>query len=260
MALTDFLLLAAGAGAAYYMLRPKKKVETTQELLEYVDISQDGIIELPGNKYRLVIEVEPVNMALRSLQEQAAIWLGFKNMVNSLNLPVTFLIQTRYLNLKDYLAWLKNINSDSPESIKAHLDEHIGYLQKKAEGKHLRDRRYFVILKIDAASLGVESGIQIDSPILDAAAKLVPKKVKASGDVKRNASIELFEAASIIRSLLDAIEIRTAILDRKAVLDFLYQTFNRDMAPFARLEEANAQNMFSLFVASTTPERVLASI
>ncbi|OPX90836.1 MAG: hypothetical protein A4E53_00816 [Pelotomaculum sp. PtaB.Bin104] len=263
MAFTDYLLLAAGAGAVYYLLRPQKKAESTQELLDYVDISQEGIIELTGNKYRLVIEVEPINMALRSLQEQATIWLSFKNLINSLNLPTTFLIQTRYLNLKDYLDWLRSLNHGKPENIKKLTEEHIEYMQKKTEGKHLRDRRYFIILKIDAASAGVEGGIQIDNPILDTLVKSIPKTKSArisTEGMRQNAQTELFESASLIRGNLDAMGIHSAVLNKKAVLELLYQTFNRDMAPFARLEEVQAQNMLSLFMNSRTPETVLTNI
>ncbi|MCL6478324.1 MAG: hypothetical protein K6T65_07885 [Peptococcaceae bacterium] len=263
MAVTDYLLLAAGAGAVYYLLRPQKKAETTQELLDYVDISQEGIIELTGNKYRLVIEVEPINMALRSLQEQAAIWLSFKNLINSLNLPTTFLIQTRYLNLKDYLDWLRSLNQGKPENIKKLAEEHIDHMQKKTEGKHLRDRRYFIILKIDAASAGIESGLKIENPVLDTLVKSISKTGNArmsTDEMRQNAQTELFESASIIRGNLDAMGIRSAVLGRKAVLELLYQTFNRDMAPFARMDEVQAQNMLSLFMESKTPETVLANI
>jgi len=260
VSITDFLFLVLAAGVVIYLLRPTKKIETTQELLDYKDISPDGIIELPDNKYRLVIEVEPVNMALRSFEEQAAIWLGFKNMVNSINIPVTFLVQTRYLDLKDYLEGLRRFNSSRPDNIKSMAEEHIEYLARKTEGKHLRDRRYFIILKVDPASAGVESGIQVDNQLLDMVVKNIPspqKSVISPAEIRKNAETELLEAASVIRGALDGIEIRSVQLDRKMVLEMLYQTFNRDLAPFARLEEADAREMFSLFAVSKTPETVL---
>ena len=100
MAVTDFLLLGAGIGAAYYLLRPQKTKETSQELLDITDVTEDGIIELPGFKFRTVIEVVPINMALRSFDEQAAIWIGFRNLLNSLSVACTFLVQTQYLNVR----------------------------------------------------------------------------------------------------------------------------------------------------------------
>ena len=258
MALLDFLLLGAGAGAAYYLLKPPKKIDSVQELLDFKEITPSGIIELPGNKYRLVIEVEPINMNLRSIQEQAAIWLGFRNMVNALTIPVTFLIQTRYLNLKNYFDELQRFNANRPEKIKNLAMEHIKHLQQKTEGKHLRDRRYFIILKVDSASQGVESGIQIENQLINTVIKAIPNpnRQNISPEVaKKAATDDLFETASIIMSSLEAVEIMSMILDKKAVLEMLYQTFNRDLAPFMTLEDADSMGMFSLFVESVTPEK-----
>lgn len=262
MALTDILMLAAGAGGVYYLFRPQKKAETAQDLFDYKEITPEGVIELPGDKFRLVLEVEPINMALRSVAEQATIWLGFKNLVNALTFPTSFLLQTRYLNLKDYLEWLRSINQNSTDIIKKLVEDHIEYLQKETEGKYLRDRRYFIVLKIDAASAGVESGVQIDNPILDTVVKSIPKwKPKlASPENGKNAVDDLVEAASIIRSSLEAIGIHSAMLNKKAVLELLYQTFNRDMAPVALLDDVQSQNMMSLFMESKTPDMVLDSL
>jgi hypothetical protein len=262
MALTDILMLAAGAGGIYYLFRPTKKAETAQDLFDYKDITPEGVIELSGDKFRLVLEVEPINMALRSMAEQATIWLGFKNMANTLTIPTTFLLQTRYLNLKDYLERLRANNQNSPELIKKLAEKHIEYLQRETEGKNLRDRRYFIILKIDAASAGVESGIQIENPILDTVVKSIPKNrpKTSSPELRKNAVDDLTEAASIVRTSLEAIGIHSATLNKKAVLELLYQTFNRDMAPVAMLEDVQSQNMMSLFMESRTPEMVLDSL
>lgn len=257
MTFLDLLLLSAGAGAVYYLFKPQKKTDSAQELLDFNDIDPSGIIELPGNKYRLVIEVEPINMNLRSIQEQAAIWLGFRNMVNALTIPVTFLIQTRYLNLKNYFDGLQRLNANRPEKIRNLAMEHIKHLKQKTEGKHLRDRRYFIILKVDAASQGIESGIQIENQLIDTIVKAIPNpnRQNISPEVARKAATDdLFEMASIIMSSLEAVEIRSMMLNKKQVLEMMYQTFNRDLAPFKSLEDADSMGMFSLFVESRTPE------
>ncbi len=258
MAFLDWLLLAGGAGTAYYLLRPSKKVDNVQELLEYKDVSPEGVIELANYKYRLVLEIEPVNMVLRSFEEQSAIWMGFKNLINSITTPTTLLIQTRYLNLKNYLDELERFNSNRPKHIKNLAMDHIQHLTKKTEGKHLRDRRYFIILKLDGTTTGIESGVRIENQLIDAALKSLPKKTNLSTkEIRKNAKDELLEAASFIANMLDAIEINVMQLNRKTVLEMIYQTFNRDLAPFARLEEADALGMFSLFVESKTPDIVL---
>jgi hypothetical protein len=100
--------------------------------------------------------------------------------------------------------------------------------------------------------------MQVDNQLLDMVVKNMPKKSgMSSEELGKNAETELVEAASVIRGALEGIEIQCCQLNRKAVLEMLYQTFNRDMAPFARLEEADAEEMFSLFTVSSTPGQVV---
>ncbi|MCF8010916.1 MAG: TraC family protein [Clostridiales bacterium] len=259
----NILLLLGGAGAVFYLFRPRKKMDTVQELLDYKNISPDGVIELPHDKFRVVMEVEPVNMALQSFNEQSAIWLGFKNMLNSVNIPLTFLVQTRYLNLKDYLNMLKRYNSESPEHIQRLVGQHVNYLAEKTEGRQVRDRRYFIILKVDASSIGVGSGIDIDNQLVNMLVKKLPdvnKSKISSQEIKNSARDELNEACSLLASNLDNMGINCTQLNKKGVADMLYQTFNRDMAPFARMEEADSNEMFSLFVKSQTPGAAVSQI
>ena len=202
-------------------------------------------------------------MSLRSVQEQAAIWLGFRNMVNALDMPATFLIQTRYLNLRNYFDELQRYNANRPEKIKNLALEHIKSLGKKTEGKHLRDRRYFIIIKADPTSQSIEGGIQIENQFIDTLIKAIPRinKKNISPEVaKKAASDDLFEMASIAMNTLEAVEIRSMILNKKQVLEMMYQTLNRDLAPFTLLEDADSRGMFSLFTESQTPERFLSEL
>lgn len=256
MAFADLLLLGAGAGLVYYLLKPQKQKETTQELLKFTDISDDGIIELPGFKFRACVEVVPVNMALRSFEEQAAIWAGFRNLLNSLTVACTFLIQTRYLNIRDYIENLKARSKDLPGSFLPYAEELASWLNAKVEGKSLRDRRYFVILKTDAGALE-EEGIRVENELFDAALKSISKVGKAKlppAEIRRQARDQLNEARNYVLSAFSGMDIAAFPLDRKGVLEMLYQTFNRDSASFfpQSFDEPPV-----LFPASRTPGDVL---
>jgi hypothetical protein len=234
LAVTDFLLLGAGIGAAYYLLRPQKTKETSQELLDITDVTEDGIIELPGFKFRTVIEVVPINMALRSFDEQAAIWIGFRNILNSLSTSCTFLVQTQYLNIRDYVEYIKANTKKLPGEFIPYADELASWLTSKIEGKSLRNRRYYVILKTDASGIS-EEGIRIDSEIVDTIAKSVSNasKTKMSSDeIRKQAYDQLSEARNLIIGGFTGMGIAAHPLYKKEVLEMLYQTFNRDSASF----------------------------
>jgi hypothetical protein len=257
--LTNIILLAAAAGIIYYLLRPRKKRETTQELINFKDVSDDGMIELPGNKYRVVLEVIPVNMALRSFEEQAAIWAGFRSMLNSFIVPCTFLIQTRFLNISNYIELIKQQSANLPGTLASYADDLSSWLNKKIEGKTIRDRRYFIILKTDA-SLVTEEGIRVESEMFDIALKAISNmgKIKLSSkEVETQAKDQLQEAKNIVLGSLSGVDIAVFPLDKKGVLDMLYQTFNRDSAVFM---EQSFDKTPVMYPTSNTPDTVLKKL
>jgi hypothetical protein len=204
----------------------------------------------------VVIEVIPVNMALRSFEEQAAIWAGFRSMLNSFIVPCTFLIQTRFLNISNYIELIKYQSASLPGTLASYADDLSSWLNKKIEGKTIRDRRYFIILKTDA-SLVTEEGIRVESEIFDIALKAVSNmgKIKLSSkEVETQARDQLQEAKSIVLGSLSGVDIAAFPLDKKGVLDMLYQTFNRDSAVFM---EQSFNEVPVLYPTSDTPDSVL---
>lgn len=260
MSLSSLGAVGAMAAAFFLIYKNKKNNEikaptTTQELIRYKNITLDGIVELENHQYRLVVEVEPVNFKLKSQAEQEALWVGFRDMINALTVPVTFLVQIRHLDLKDYVNNLKNANSKSPTpELQEYGDCICNYLSEKTD--NIRDRRHYIILKIDAqATASIDSGIKIENEAINALlSDLKPKKSKLShGEIRDLAHQELVNMAALIQGCLIGMEIPSVRLNREGLLDLIYSTFNRDLAPHARLVDASAQEMFSLTTRSLTP-------
>ena len=73
---------------------------------DQIDIQsvKNGVLILPGNKYRKVLSVSPVNFELRSEDEQDAIIDTYESFLNSLGHPLQILIRTRELDMDKYLS------------------------------------------------------------------------------------------------------------------------------------------------------------
>ena len=99
--------MVATLGVAIFLLffnrKPQEEADSTQDLLRYKSISPDGIIELPDGLYRLVLEVEPINIALMNDAEQEAAWTTFREMINILTVNFYFCVQSRHMDLKEYM-------------------------------------------------------------------------------------------------------------------------------------------------------------
>jgi hypothetical protein len=261
--LIENVLTAAAIAAVIFLFvtnKKPKKMDTTQELFDYTNISNDGLVQLPGQRYRKVIEVYPVNMATKSVREQAGIWDAFRTMINSLTVPVTFLVQSTHLNNTDYIVKVRNILQETENpALKVYGESYIKHVYNLSENRSLQSKKYYIITKIDVSADTVDSGVNIDDNTVaiavNAILKSTDKPAKLSDEeAERLARSELDNITTVIGSYLSQMGIRFKVLDKKGVVDMAYTTYNRDLASIVSTKEVDAIEAFSLFTRSKTPD------
>ncbi len=81
---------------------------STQDFLELEEI-KEGVIVLKNKTLRGVLMVSSQNFALKSEEEQSATIYQFQNFLNSLDFSCQIIVQSRKLNITDYLEKLKEL-------------------------------------------------------------------------------------------------------------------------------------------------------
>lgn len=252
-----FGVVAAGLCFLLFGMKKGKKINTCQDLLNYREINPDGIIELPGLRFRVVMEVEPVNESLKSFRERQGLWLGFRNLVQTINIPYTLKIETRFLDLREYLRAITECSDRKTPLLREYGYELSHWLERKSENRQNRDRRCYIILKIDSVSKGIESGVKTGNPLLNNAISSLSGLQKSGlpeRELRKMAMDELRIMSGVVRSALESMDIVSRQLNMQEVLDMIYSTFNRDLAPCCPITDADREGMFSLFMTSQTPE------
>jgi len=241
----------------FFGLKKEKKAVTCQDLLTFREIYPDGIIELPGLRFRLVVEVEPVNESLKSFKERQSLWLGFRNLVQTINIPYTLKIETRFLDLREYLESIKECSGKKEYLLRDYGYELSQWLDKKSENRQNRDRRCYIILKIDSAAKGIEGGVKTGNPIINNAISSLSGLQRAGipeKELRKMAVDELRVMGGVVSSTLEGMDIVSRQLNRQEVLDMIYSTFNRDLAPHFSIHDAEREELFSIFMTSDTPQ------
>lgn len=235
------------AALIWYLSDKKKPASSLDELIAYKEIHPNGVVELENYRYRLVLEYEPINIDQMSASEKAIVWLGFREYLNCLLMPVTHIIQSRKLDLKNYFTEIKAFNQDSDEKIKKYAEEYAAYYSQRAERQ--RDHKYYAILSFDALELAsIDSGIKVDNDFLNAFTQRGKKKkdAKMSPDEYQTLAFnELDDQTAVIQYTLGSLEINVRRLGKLEVADFLNHTLNRDLAPVCTVWEAHQYQMFS---------------
>lgn len=108
---------------------------------------KDGVLVLPGTKYRVVLETSAINFELKSEEEQDQIIDTFQNFLNGLPCPVQILIRTREVDIDGYLEDFMNTNNHEKDKIyKTQLKEYGRFIKKLVSGNKILSRRFYLII------------------------------------------------------------------------------------------------------------------
>lgn len=200
--------------------KPRAAAPTSaQSFLGFTDI-RDGIIILPGNRYRAVIEViGMVNFPLLSDTEQENIEASFRTLVASLNFPVQFYMQTRQVDLREQIARIQQAKQTLPEPLQESAKALEEYLAAWMKASPLVQKN-FVVIEYDAKP--GEGGFVV-------------------------AKQELLHRVEIVGAELSK-WLRWRRLTTDEIIELLYTITNKDKSKYARASDAVEHGFFAPYV------------
>jgi hypothetical protein len=127
------------------MIKLNRKVSSRSQI--NIKEVKEGVLILPGNKYRMIVETSAVNFELKSEEEQDQIIDTFQNFLNSLPCPVQILIRTREVDIDGYLEEFMQHKLQEKESVyKEQIDEYSLFIKKLISGNKILSRKFFVVI------------------------------------------------------------------------------------------------------------------
>lgn len=230
------------AGLAVFLFKTRRKPpDKISELFSFRKIAPDGLIDLDGRRFRLVLEVDPINLALKSAGEQNAVWNAFRSALASLKCNLTLLVQTQYLDLSEYIRQQKAFAESAPtEELRDTAERLVGFFRQKFEESAHRTRKYYIILRHDYT---LER-----NPLISARRKKEEKE-----NIELIARQELEDSRNILTAALSPVGLRITQLTRHEVLQMIYRTLCRQLANIQPIEKADYAEAFCVVSRSATP-------
>ncbi|MGG1878818.1 hypothetical protein ABDI30_14760 [Paenibacillus cisolokensis] len=252
------ILILVLAAFAFYFLKYRKKEQslTVQELIgaKTSKVTWDGLAH-NGNHYRLVVEVEPINLDNASIEENKTVWLNFLGLINTISLPYTLITQSQLFEMRDYTdaygQSVQKLPDDYPD-LKKSGDLVRQYLIECLDQGTIRNYHGYVIFEYNplVAETGVQAGMGRLNTLLDRAA---PKKNNLSEEEQSELALQILEEAeSILYGYCEQVGMRYQRLDKAGVWNYTYQTLQREMAPQARMIDAIRADSFKRVKDSQT--------
>lgn len=112
---------------------------------------RDGILILPGNRYRIVLETSSLNFELQSEMEQDVVVETFQTFLNSLNSPVQILIRVRELDIDRYLEDFHRKCQDEKEKIYIEQSKsYTDFIRKLVAGNKILSRKFYLVVPYES--------------------------------------------------------------------------------------------------------------
>ena len=209
---------------------------STHQLID-VETVRDNVIVLKNKNLRAVLAVSSINFSLKSQDEQRAIVERFQDLTNSLDYTLQILIQSRQLDISEYMAFLnERAEAQTNELLKIQTSEYISFINELIKLSNVMSKMFFVIVPLNKALASLEgSGLFSKIPFLK---KPAPAGQASAADLNFEASKnELMQRVDQIVSLLGAMGLRAIALDREELIELLYTSYN----PGAVLKQKNME-------------------
>jgi hypothetical protein len=197
---------------------------------------------------RVVLKVEPVNFDLKSETEQNAIIFAYQGFLNSLTFPIQIVVQSKRLDLEQYLVRLERRREEMTNDLLAlQLESYVGFVRKLIDVANAMSKRFYVV--ISYAGLSKQSAV-------DAATSIFHKKSAGTTSLDQDTFMrfraEALNRATTIAGGLSRMGAKSRLLDTQELIDLFYSAYNPDVTAEERLTE-NIADITAGVVGSTQP-------
>ncbi len=221
--------------------RKKAAAAAAQRFVPIADVRSDTLL-LKNGGLRAVLRVEPVNVHLKSEDEQKAITAGYQSFVNTLDFPIQVVVRSRRVDVSLYARQLEDrAEKQSNELLKQQTLGYTAFVKKIVDVADIMEKRFYVIIPLD-------STIKRSNPLqkffqwlkLDDTPTEAFQRTRA---LTQNLG-KLRDRVTTVESGLNSIGLQTKRLTTADLLSLTYESYNPGLANHQKLPvDLNAKPM-----------------
>lgn len=227
-----------------------KKGQSTQAYLDIQEIRDDLVI-LKDGTLRSVILVSSMNFALKSEDEQVAVIQGYIQFLNSFDFPLQIVIQSRKLNIEEYLARLKNSEKEQTNDLlRIQIAGYREYIQELIEMAEIMSKKFYVVVPY--------------SPLSNKRKKFftrLKETLTPTSSIHLNQKkfykykTEMSKRLDYVVEGLSSFGLKAMPLDTQALIELFYNTYNPGIEDSQRLAELNKLQVEEAVSSETDEEK-----
>ena len=125
----------------------KEKIESVQNWLPFINITEDGIIKLKEMSYVKILKVYPINYNLKSNLEKEAILNSYKLFLKTCNFDIQILIQSNKEDLSKHISKILKQCEKENEKLNIFANKYVNYIQKINSEKKSSCKNFYILIK-----------------------------------------------------------------------------------------------------------------
>lgn len=203
--------------------KQNKKGLSTQKYLEIAEI-KDGIVIMKNGSMKAILMVSSINFALKSIDEQDAIIYHYQSFLNSLDFSVQIVINSRQLNLDNYLQVLKDQEKKQMnELLRMQTSSYIEYIQGLVKMANIVSKTFYIVVPFSVSeakggALSVLKGSGSSAKLMSSRATF--EKYKD----------QLFQRVDHVIENLSGTGLRMTMLSTQELIELYYNLYNPEIS------------------------------
>ncbi|MEK7627433.1 MAG: hypothetical protein AAB397_02520 [Patescibacteria group bacterium] len=212
--------------------------QSSQSFIPIKTIQNDTVI-LKDGSLRAVLTASSLNFALMSEDEQNAIIYRYQEFINSLDSSIQIVIQSRKLNIKEYLRLLDSKKAEQPnELLTTQLKEYADFIKTLTETTNIMVKNFYIIVSFYKLE-SLKKGGAIKK-IKDIFWSKTTKQEKNETFLQEKD--QLWRRVEFVQQVLRGAGIRVTPLKTTELIELYYSLYNPDLAEKMELS-ANIENI-----------------
>ncbi len=210
--------------------RPKQP--STQKYLNIAEIKEDVVIMKDGSM-RAVLLASSINFGLKGDDEQKGIIAGYIGFLNSLDFPFQIVIQSRRMNIDNYLKEVDDhARNQTNELLKIQTKEYRQFVSQLVTLGDIMSKRFYVVVPYSDVEDSKRGFLKRFKSVLSPA-NVVSLQQKRFRELKA----ELMKRVDHISNGLVSFGIGTAMLDTQSLIELYYSSYNPDISDIERMKD-----------------------
>lgn len=200
----------------------KNKISvSTQQYLNIAEVKDNTVVMKDGT-LRAVLLVSSINFALKSEDEQNAVIDSYVRFLNNLSFTLQIVIQSRELDIDNYLEYLKNKEKEQTNKLlKVQTADYIEYIKELTSLGKIMNKRFYVVVPYDPLTDKHKGFFSLLSEALKPATV-----IKLKDKTFKNYQEMLDRRIDSVVGGLESLGVSVVRLDTQSLIELYYKTYN----------------------------------